>query len=170
MIEVFVPEHLSKWSVDGPTGFDSGANYAGDDFSEFYVAPVSQTRDSGPLELSNYRVVRDEILKASQHELTDEHCFGHWACGWYEIILIHHTDYAALKVAEEWDCALADYPVACDDDYSELEFERASEYWERMSTRCRMDVCEKYGISVFAARRDEIPECPTGEIISYLAE
>lgn len=170
MAERYEPEHLERWSADGPTAFDSAANYAGADLSAFYVAPVSVTRDSLLLERVNWQVVTADLEKVSQHDDTGIVSMGHWACGWYEIFLIHADDVAALQAADEWACSLADYPVADESAWSEAEWEAVAEYWERCSVSERMEALERCGLSMFAARRDELPDDPTGALHQYLAE
>jgi hypothetical protein len=166
----YIPEHLERWSADGPTAFDSAANYAGADLSDFYVAPVSVTRDSQLLERVNWQVVTADLDKVSQHDETESVSMGHWACGWYEIYLIHADDAAALQAADQWACSLADYPVADGSAWSDAEFEAVSEHWERCSLSERVETLERHGLSVFAARRDELPQDPTGSLFQDLAE
>lgn len=166
----YEPEHLERWSVDGPTAFDSAANYAGADLSAFYVAPVSVTRDSLLLERVNWQVVTADLERVSQHDETGSHCMGHWACGWYELFLIHADDAAALQAADEWACSLADYPVADESAWCAAEYEAVADYWERCSVSERMEALERFDLSVFAARRDELPDDPTGALHQYLAE
>ena len=170
MTKHYEPEHLERWSVDGPTAFDSAANYAGADLSDFYVAPVSVTRDSQLLERVNWQVVTADLERISQHDETGSVSMGHWACGWYEIFLIHADDAAALEAADQWACSLADYPVADESAWSEAEWQAAAEYWERCSLSDRVETLERHGLSVFAARRDELPEDPTGSLFQDLAE
>ena len=119
----YQPEHLDRWTADGPTAFDSAANYAGADLSAYFVAPVSITRDSQTLERSNWEVVTDELCELSEHDETGSVSMGHWACGWYEIFLIHESDAPALQAADRWACALADYPVADEEHHSQLEWD-----------------------------------------------
>lgn len=85
---------------------------------DWVVHPCSQTRDSDALARSNYRVAL-EIL-GGESDTVETHRFGHWACGWLEIILVHPS--RAEDVAKTA-CALADYPVLSDEDFSELEWE-----------------------------------------------
>ena len=170
MTERYEPEHLERWSVDGPTAWDSAANYAGADLSAFYVAPVSVTRDSLLLERVNWQVVTADLERVSQHDETGSHCMGHWSCGWYEIFLIHADDAAALQAADQWACSLADYPVADESAWSEAECEAVADYWERCSVSDRMEALERCDLSVFAARRDYLPDDPTGALHQYLAE
>lgn len=170
MAERYEPEHLERWSADGPTPFDSAANYAGADLSAFYVAPVSVTRDSSLLERVNWQVVTADLERVSQHDETESVCLGHWACGWYELFLVHADDTAALKAADEWACSLADYPVADESAWSEAEFEAVADYWECCGLRERIEALARYGLSIFAARRDEVPDDPTGSLRCYLAE
>jgi hypothetical protein len=122
------------------------------------IAPVSRTRDSGILTESNWAIVTEAILKLAQHEETQIYRFGHWGPGWYELLLIHPDDTAAVACAEEWARALADYPVASDSDYSEREWTEASNAWARMHLKDRIATCTKYRHGIFAARHDEIPE------------
>lgn len=91
------------------------------------VVPVSESRDSGALERSNFRTAQKSLPNAERHE------FGHWACGWFAILLVE-PDTADAKAAEEIECALADYPVLCDEDFSELEEEDARETWANCYT------------------------------------
>ena len=171
----FVPEHLEQW--DHPTGFDSDRNFDGDSNhlrDHYFLAPVSTSRDADILTRSNWEIVTNEILKVAKHEDTEICRFGHWACGWYEQMLIHKSDTEALKVAEEWCCALADYPVASDEHYSELQWIEAAEYWESMDIKERLNVLAETvnrwenRVSIFATRRDELPYDYDGSLLEHL--
>ena len=166
----YEPEHLERWSADGPTGFDSAANYVGADLSDFYVAPVSVTRDSGLLERSNWEVVTKHLSEVATSEASGAACLGHWACGHYELFLIHRDDAPALEAADEWACALESYPVADESHFSEMEWDAVAEYWDRASLRERIEALARCDLSIFAARRDEFPSDPTGSFFSYLSE
>lgn len=164
------PEHLDRWTPDGPTAFDSAANYAGADLSAYFVAPVSITRDSQTLERSNWEVVTDNLEKLSDHEETGPVSVGHWACGWYELFLIHESDTQALQAADEWAAHLAGYPVADDEHYSQLEWNAVAGYWERCGMRERIEALARFDCSIFAARRDEIPQDDSGALFQYLSQ
>ena len=174
---MYKPEYLQKWTPN-ITGFDSWSNYMGPDFSEWYLAPVCQTRDSGILERSNFETVEKDLEQFNTWiEEDDEevqtvanHRFGHWGPGWYEIILIHATNEKALKAADEWSAALSDYPVADEEAYSEKEWNEIAEYWEGMSMSDRIDMIQDGNGSVFAARRDEVPDCCYERLSRYVNE
>jgi len=157
---------MQTYGEYAPTGLDHKGAFLPDQ-QDWLVAPVGQTRDSGCLDKSNFRVVLKDL--GDESETVEVHRFGHWACGWFEIIIVKPGTPQADSV-EEWERALADYPVADESDYSELEWETACEYWERMGLRERAEWCERSDVSIFAARRDDIPEDPSGELISRLAE
>lgn len=129
--ELYTPEHLERWTADGPTAFDSAANYCGADLGAFYVAPVSFNRDGDTVTESNWRVVTRDLEKLIRHNDSGVARMGHWACGWYELFLIHESDTEALKAADEWAAALESYPVADESDLSELEYEEECEAWEQ---------------------------------------
>jgi len=95
-----------------------------DDRQDWIVAPVMRTRDSVALETSNFRVVLEDL--GGESDTVEVHRFSHWGPGWIEIILVHPD--LEGKV-EEWESALADYPVASDDDLSEEEHQEESESW-----------------------------------------
>ncbi len=110
-----------------PTSFDS-SGLGLYDRQDWLVAPVSRTRDSGPLEQSNWEVVLKDLEQYDTAEDLEVHRFGHWGPGWFEIILIHPESRCA-RIAEQWEGALSDYPVACESDYSEKETEEAECIW-----------------------------------------
>lgn len=145
-----------------PTGFDpSGLGLP--DRQDWILAPVSRTRDSGCLARSNWEVLTGELRSTFGAEGEDSgweiHRFGHWGPGWFEIILLDPSRPELVAWAEDWARALADYPVASDNHYSELEWNETCEAWERASLRDRIEAIGRAGdCSIFAARRDELPE------------
>lgn len=97
------------------------------DKQHWFVAPVDQNRDSNCLSRSNFRSFLKALGGESDHV---EVCrFGHWGCGWLEIIIID-PESEAVKTAEEIESALADYPVVDEHDYSELSYEEYNESWK----------------------------------------
>jgi hypothetical protein len=160
-------DFLDRYQDHTPTSFD---RHICSELDGFFMGPCSLNRDSGILQTVNFGIAAELIMKSSNHEETAVHRFGHWACGWYEILLIHPDDIEALKVAASLASSLADYPSLDDEAFSEAEFEAASVAWEGMRISDRIEACSRYRVSIFAARRDTIPESPTGELVSYLAE
>jgi hypothetical protein len=135
-----------------PTGFDRSGAFL-PDRQDWLVVPCGRNRDSGPLAESNFATALDSL--GGESDTVEVHRFGHWACGWFEIILAspEHTD-----DVEDIENSLADYPVLNDEDYSEREYTAAVNYWASMSVSERVDYCRKWRISRFAARRDELPQ------------
>ena len=168
-----------------PTDFDAAGLNAHDmgtdedpDRSEWLVAPVSRTRDSGPLAESNFSVFLGIV--GGESDDVEVHRFGHWGPGWFEIILVRPGTKAATE-AERAESSLDDYPVLDEMDYSAREWEANEETWRWMSLRDRVGLireararCARWGCanppSVFAARRDEIPADPIGYISERLAQ
>lgn len=167
-----------------PTGFDTEGLNAYDmgtdedpDRSGWLVAPVSRTRDSGPLAESNFAAFLEIV--GGESDDVEVHRFGHWGPGWFEIILVRPGTEAAAG-AKRAESSLEDRPVLDEMDYSAREWEAKEETWRWMGLRERIGLigeararCARWGCanppSVFAARRDEIPDDPTGHIGERLA-
>lgn len=150
-----------KWSPgNGFSNMDSAENYIGETVDGYIV--LAQTRDSDTLTRSNWAVGRERIPDA------DIHRFGHWACGWVEHLIVptNAPDELLIAAAQIVD-DLEDYPVLSDDHFSNLEYEEACEFWESSSMRTRIELCDHHRVSIFAARRDELPETPSGELCTY---
>ncbi len=111
---------MQRYSEFRPTNFDKrGINLP--DRRNWLVIPVAHSRDSDTLAESNFRVTEQLLGKldpeGGDHEI---HRFGHWACGWFEIILVKpNTDCAAEGAIIEG--LLADHPILNESDYSERE-------------------------------------------------
>lgn len=167
---MYQPEHLQRWSADGPAGFDTANNYAGPDIGAWYKAPVMLTSDPELLDRSNWEVVTRDLLPLKtwvrESPTVAVRRFGHWAIGWYELLLIHESNEEALRRAEEWARALSRYPVADDEHFNQLEEEAASAAWKRLTLRERVSLMAESGRSIFAARCDDAPR--DGEIYDAL--
>jgi hypothetical protein len=149
--------NMQQYGDYQPTGFDSKGAYL-DDQQDWYVVPVSRTRDTGPLEESNFESAL-EILGGERTNIVEVHRFGHWGPGWFEIIIVNPRAGKTMKKALSIEASLEDYPILDEEDWSEREWEAMAETWESMSLSERMEICAATGNSIFAARRgDEIPE------------
>lgn len=111
-----------------PTGVDC-KGLGLHDQQTWFVVPCARNRDSDCLDESNFavaeRMLQEVDPDGKDHEV---HRFGHWACGWFEILVVRPGT-AAAKAAEGIESALADYPVLDDDDHCEREQAAADETW-----------------------------------------
>ena len=119
---------MKTYSTWRPTGFDS-PGLGLDDRQTWYVAPIGRNRDSDMLAESNWDV--GLAMLGGESEDVEVHRFGHWACGWFEIILVR-PDSEACTMAQRLEDTLAEYPVLDDEDFSrrEEEEEEANERLE----------------------------------------
>jgi len=172
----YMPIHLQPYSVP--------SNYFGTTWHGWY-AVAGMSRDSDTIERSNFRVIEkalraipdvevpgtedpsDSLLAESGVQVT--RC-NHFAVGWVDTIYVHGSHEEALKLADKLVGAIADYPILDECDHGTLELEQAADCWERFSLRDRVDACARFDVSIFAARHNEVPEDPRGELISWLAE
>lgn len=138
---------MQRYRDFAPTPMDP-AGLALPDHQEWLVAPCTLSRDSAVLEESNW-YAQLEML-GGESETVEIHRFGHWACGWFEIVLVHPD--RALEL-EDIEAALHNYPILDEMDLSEREIQAAARVWEddlRLSER--VEECKEAGISIFSAR------------------
>lgn len=57
------------------------------------------------------------------------HRFGHWANGWFEIVLINPAMPELVALAEKLESRLENYPVLDENDLSKREYDEANEVW-----------------------------------------
>ena len=127
--------------------------YAGETYYDYYVL-ISQHRDSGLMEKSNFDVALKAIQEADDEMGSKEDyriaCASHWAVGWCETLMIH-KDAAPSIIATGDDIlnAIKDYPVLDDSDLSEKEDEEITSMWEDQWLRA--EICERLDI-------EEVPD------------
>ena len=117
---------MERYAEFRPTGFDS-AGLGLDDRQDWLVMDVTKNRDSGPRALSNWDATIKSLEEGACDEDYEEHSFGHWACGWFEIIIVRPGT-KAEEIAEEIEGALSCYPILDDEDCSNREWEEHSSY------------------------------------------
>lgn len=148
---------MEPYSEFAPTDLDHAGAFL-PERQDWLVLPVSQTRDSGSLTCSNFDTAVNRLSeidpKGADHEV---YRFGHWGPGWFEIILARPETVAA-EYGDEIEQALANYPVLDESDLGERELKEACEAWEWTDRRERIRILTKHGLSIFMARRDELPD------------
>jgi hypothetical protein len=153
--------NLERWTR--PNSFmamDSGWQYS----NKCYVF-LGRHRDSDLLTDSNFECGLAAIGGESDTvKIVRE---SHWAVGWVEWIAIHESDSRALEIADSIMASLSDYPVVNDDDFSNREWEAAQDMWVELPLSERVELCRDTDLSIFAARRDSIPQSDNGYIYEH---
>lgn len=111
-----------------PTAFDNHYNI--DNREGWLVAPVMRTRDSNCLEKSNWDVFLDGLDKESE-DTYEIHRFRHWGPGWFEIILVNPNNDALVKIGNNAEANLENYPILDEMHFSQMEHDEALEVWEQ---------------------------------------
>lgn len=131
---------MITYSKFRPSGFDTaGLNLP--ERQEWLVAPCGRNRDSSVLDESNFEACLTGL--GQEGEDVEVHRFGHWACGWFEIILVRPGSAAEVD-ALDTESALADYPVLDDSDYSERLEVAAGKSWAEFGQRGRFEYYRKH--------------------------
>lgn len=133
---------MNTYKTFRPTSFDH-AGICLPDNQDWLVAPVGRNRDSDCLAESNFGT----FVKAmgGESENVQIHRFGHWANGWFEIVLINPAMPELVKLAQELEGSLENYPVLDENDFSEREHNEANEIWKNCyREKERIEYIRKY--------------------------
>lgn len=125
VLKEFASTHSWETQMNRAQGLDSWNNYSGPSMGTWVVS-VGRNRDSEILELSNFDVALERLGGESKHVRIER--FGHWGCGWFELILVNPRNAKALKEAYSIHRDLKSYSVLDESDFSEREYEAYQEY------------------------------------------
>lgn len=153
----YIPKHLKRWSLP--------RDYAGASWPEMYVF-LGRHRDSDAVDRSNFAVALREL--GGESETVQVIREGHWAVGWVEWIGIEETDADSLAKADAMMERIGEYPLLDEMHYSELQWTEAGDYWASLRVFERLELCQRFGLSIFAARHDYIPQDDNGSLFDYL--
>ena len=118
---------LTRYSEFRPSQFDT-AGLGCPEQQDWCVVPCGRNRDSDCLTESNFHVALTRLEAAGDTADVDVKRFGHWACGWFEIILVCPDSPAYLEALAIVD-GLEQYPVLDENDFSDRKHEAAQETW-----------------------------------------
>ncbi len=142
---------MQRYKEFRPSPFDSkgllGEHHR---ISDWFVMPCSRTRDSGPIDESNFAAALDML--GGESDDVQVHRFGHWGTGWCEIILVNPDAVQVMQIANHIEEKLDDYPLLDEDDVSEREWEAVNEYFDQLTIAEKMEACQESGECIFAAR------------------
>lgn len=141
-----------KYCEFKPTSFDRHITL--ENREDWLVMPVSINRDTEScVTLSNWQVCQDMMDKDNiEYEI---HNFGHWGCGWFEIIIVNPD---SQDFVEKIEGLLSEYPVIDENHHSQLEMEKDDQSWDQ------------YGYREFVRGYNDIASNETEEYIVTLLE
>lgn len=129
-----------------PTQFDSKglcADRLG--IGNWLVLPLAQNRDSEILETCNFEVALE--LLGGESKNVQVHRFGHWANGWFEIIIVNPRCKKKVAIAKDIEDNLENYPILNEEKYSEKLFEAESEEIEKFKSDIAKHLEQTYNLS-----------------------
>ena len=109
--------------INHRNSLNGDANYMGEVIPDNFLIVMSRSRDSDILTDSNWDCALKQLGGESESVRIDR--FGHWACGWYELLSVDENS-PQIHTAVEIEAA---YCILDEEDYSERELEAADEYW-----------------------------------------
>ena len=117
---------MRTYSQFAPTGFDN-CGLGMPDRQSWLVVPCGRNRDSDCLAESNWLAALSRL--GGESDTVEIHRFGHWACGWFEIMIVQPGTPAAIE-AESIEDSLSNYPILDESDLGEREMNAANETWQ----------------------------------------
>jgi hypothetical protein len=132
-------------------GLDSSRNYRGPGLELVVVSGVGRNRDSELLDESNFEAAL-EMLGGESKSVVEVHRFGHWGCGWFELILVNPKAIKKLKIAYEVTELLNHYPVLDDSDYYEREADERHDYAEKSKSELAEALTKHFGLPEVCAK------------------
>jgi hypothetical protein len=116
---------MQRYKDYAPTPHDT-RGLALDDRQDWLVV-IGRNRDSDCLAESNWHAALERL--GGEGDSVEVHRFGHWACGWLEIIIVAPEGPQAVE-AHRIEDDLDTYPILDENDHSEREQAAAEETWE----------------------------------------
>ena len=156
---------MKTWhEINSNNGIDGYDNYLGNTDIKDMLVFLSQSRDSDILQNSNFKCGLQ--LLGGESDNVQVHRFGHWACGWFEQILINPNAIDKIAIAEKILDDLSNYPVIDELDYLQLEYDTANEYWQSCDYQEKIRLCRDYKIGARQAKHKNVPD----DLIQPLSE
>lgn len=134
--------------------------YIGPDYDDYFVS-FSQHRDSDTLTRSNFEVASKQLEEFEGVEIIKD---NHFLVGWVEYILVPESNDKAVKIAQELHDRVENYPILCEEHFSQLEDTEAQEVWQNcydVSERVRY--IRQYGSEYWFSDYAELLSCCRGE-------
>ena len=141
-----------------PTGVDRHIYVS--ELEDWHVAGF-RSRDSSILENCNFAEALEMLGGESPN--VQVHRFGHWGCGWFELIL---ADPSKVAKVTEILASLESYPVLNESRYSQAIHEAVSGQWSNAPICERIRLCHEAEVSIFQARS----ESPCEEVFSRMSD
>ena len=90
-------------------------------FNEWRVAPIIKTRDACHLDESNWDCVIKQLEeREGEHEDYEVLSFNHWACGWFDMIVVKPGTGAHI-IMNAIETSLENHPALDEDDWFKRE-------------------------------------------------
>lgn len=146
---MYQPKHLKIWREQ--------INYEGQNFDEYYVAAWRFFRCT-PLERSNFKYIKTHLHDCGSREgvifpaFTDEVMLIRY------YILIHQDNEKALRMADMFAERVTRKGSLDPDGERELDHSHSQRQWKVSTIAARVSLCREGGVSIFASRRDMIPD------------
>jgi len=143
-------------------GVYTAKDFMGDHTHDDWYIFLCRTRDSNPIEESNFSVGLQSLGGESNNVVIIRH--SHWLCGWIEFIIISPDAVSIIKQAEKLLAELEDYPILDEDNLWDREQELAERIWRDYYTvQERIDNIRNRQLDFYFGSFKELISCVRGK-------
>lgn len=147
-LKEFARVNAWEFKMRNSGGFDSFDNYSGGSLGDLVVVAVGRNRDSDLMSESNFSTALDMLGGVSKNVSIER--FGHWGCGWFELILVNPKHKKSLEIAYRIKESLDHYPLLDEDDFYSREAEEREEYAEMYCKDTALALAKHFGLKYSA--------------------
>tara|TARA_Y100001938_G_scaffold5948_1_gene7433 strand:+ start:384 stop:1229 length:846 start_codon:yes stop_codon:yes gene_type:complete len=124
-----IKNSLQTFGEFQPTEYDRKGKGADFDNRDWLVSSIQLNRDSGLIEKSNFETYIKGLTDIEpEGDHWQIHRFGHWACGWFEVVILNPIDSLVLDQALQDQLSLTDYPILNEDHFSNMQLESFNDW------------------------------------------
>lgn len=156
---MYTPKHLTRWLEQ--------VNYEGEDFNAYYVGAWRFFRCS-PCERANFRYIRDHLADCADQTGIEEPVFTDEVMTLRYYVLIHESNERALRMADMFAERVKRKGSLDPEAEAKIDASAIQRHWCQCELMGRMLLCAEAGISIFAARRNKMPD--NADLVALISE
>jgi hypothetical protein len=146
---MYKPKHLKPWV--------EFINYSGDNFDDYWIAHMRFFRCT-PAERSNHRYINEHLKDCGDDTGIEHATFTDSVMMLRYYTLIHESNERALRMADMFAERISRKGSLDPELEAQMNERAVDNRWKKSTIPTRVQYCQEAGVSIFAARRNEVPK------------